>query len=133
VIIRVDPDSTVAPYEQIREQIATMVSTGGLPEGLRLPPIRQLAADLVLADGTVARAYRELERDRWIVSRGRHGTFVDGARNPGSSRDRDRQLRKAAKAFAVRAAQLRVDRAAALRMVREALRSTGRLETQVET
>lgn len=131
MIIRVDPDSTVAPYEQIREQIATMVSTGVLSEGLRLPPIRQLAADLALADGTVARAYRELERAGWIVSRGRHGTFVDGARSRGSSRERYRQLREAAKAFAVRAAQLRVDRESALRMVRDTLRSTGRPETPV--
>jgi DNA-binding transcriptional regulator YhcF (GntR family) len=121
VIIRVDPESTVASYEQIREQIATMVSTGVLPEGMRLPPIRQLASDLALADGTVARAYRELERDRWIVTRGRHGTFVDGAGSRGSSRERKRQLREAAGAFAVRVAQLGVDREAALKMVRETL------------
>jgi GntR family transcriptional regulator len=74
VILRVDPGSAVPPYEQIRTQVATMAATGVLPVGTRLPPIRQLARDLGLAGGTVARAYRELEAAGVIVTRGRHGS-----------------------------------------------------------
>ncbi|MEV6333049.1 GntR family transcriptional regulator [Streptomyces sp. NPDC051909] len=40
---------------------AILISAGRLPEGERLPRIRQLASDLGLAAGTVASAYRELE------------------------------------------------------------------------
>jgi DNA-binding transcriptional regulator YhcF (GntR family) len=76
MILRVDTASAVPPYEQIRGQIATMIGTGVLPVGRRLPTIRQLAADLGLAGGTIARAYRELEQAGLIRSRGRHGTFV---------------------------------------------------------
>lgn len=54
--------SPVPPYEQLREQIAGLIATGLLQAGQRLPPVRQLAADLGLAGGTVARAYRELEQ-----------------------------------------------------------------------
>ena len=43
---------------------------------LSLPTVRRLAGDLGLAPGTVARAYRELESDGVIVTRGRHGTFA---------------------------------------------------------
>ena len=64
------------PYEQVRTQVATMAATGVLPVGSRLPTIRQLAKDLGTASGTVARAYRELESDGVITTRGRHGSFV---------------------------------------------------------
>ena len=76
MILRIEPDSHVPPYEQIRFQIATMAASGVLREGTRLPSIRQLAADLQLAGGTVARAFRELEQQRVVQTRGRHGTFV---------------------------------------------------------
>jgi DNA-binding transcriptional regulator YhcF (GntR family) len=76
VIVEVDPDSAVPPYEQIRLQLATMIGVGVLPSGAQLPPIRQLAADLGLAANTVARAYRELEHEELVVSRVRHGTTV---------------------------------------------------------
>jgi len=76
VIVEVDTDSAVPAYEQIRAQVTTMIATGVLPPGHRLPPIRQLAADLGLAVNTVARAYRELELAGAVVSRVRHGTVV---------------------------------------------------------
>jgi GntR family transcriptional regulator len=58
MMLRVDPSSPIPPYEQIRSQIATMIAIGTLPRGHRLPTIRQLAADLGLAGGTVGRAFR---------------------------------------------------------------------------
>jgi DNA-binding transcriptional regulator YhcF (GntR family) len=78
VILEIDARSAMPPYEQIREQITTLVRGGVLAEGVRLPPIRQLANDLGLAGGTVARAYRELESDGVVTTRGRHGTVVAG-------------------------------------------------------
>ena len=41
-----------------------------------LPTVRALAADLGLAANTVAKAYRALETDGVIETRGRAGTFV---------------------------------------------------------
>ncbi|MGW7257062.1 hypothetical protein [Streptomyces sp. NPDC054834] len=54
--VRVDTTSPVPPYEQIRAQLAALISTRRLPEGGRLPTVRQLAAGRSLAAGTVARA-----------------------------------------------------------------------------
>jgi GntR family transcriptional regulator len=76
VILDVDLGSAVPPYEQIRAQVTALARVGALPAGLRLPSIRQLAADLGVASGTVARAYRELENDHVVVARGRHGTTI---------------------------------------------------------
>ena len=68
MILEVDPRSAVPPYEQLRQQVTALVRAEVLTTGTRLPAIRQLANDLGLAGGTVARAYRELESDG-IVSR----------------------------------------------------------------
>ncbi|MDO5502843.1 MAG: GntR family transcriptional regulator [Actinomycetia bacterium] len=76
MIIDVDTASAVPAYEQVRSQLAEMISTGALAPGFRLAPIRQLAKDLALAPGTVARVYRELEQDGLVISRVRHGTVV---------------------------------------------------------
>ena len=76
MILHVDSRSPVPPYEQLRQQVAALVAGGALLPGARLPAIRQLANDLGLAGGTVARAYRELESDGVVTTNGRHGTVV---------------------------------------------------------
>lgn len=120
MILQLDPDSSLPPYEQVRAQITTMVATGVLAAGTRLPTIRQLARDLGVATATVARAYRELERDGIIQSRGRHGTFILDAPTRATTSERERRLAAAAQQFAVQARQLGVDPEQALRQARTA-------------
>jgi DNA-binding transcriptional regulator YhcF (GntR family) len=98
-----------------------MVTIGALPAGHRLPTIRQLAADLGLAGGTVARAYRELEQGGFIVTRGRSGTSV-AARPTATRQDRELAVIEAAAAFAAQAAQAGVDPRRALDRALQALR-----------
>ena len=43
MIVRIDPDSHVPPYEQLCSQISMMAASGVLQRGSRLPAIRQLA------------------------------------------------------------------------------------------
>jgi DNA-binding transcriptional regulator YhcF (GntR family) len=93
MIVSIDPESTLPPYEQLRVQIAGLIGGGSLQPGARLPAVRQLAADLGLAPGTVARAYRELEDDGWIEGRGRHGTVVRPNRPVKPAEQRERRLR----------------------------------------
>lgn len=76
--IVVDPDSGIAPWRQLHDQIRWLVGTGRLRVGAQLPTIRQLARDLGLAPGTVARAYRELESARVLRTARRNGTEVAG-------------------------------------------------------
>ena len=76
--ISVDLGSATPPYEQIRAQVASLVALGALAPGTRLPTVRSLAADLGIAAGTVARAYRELEQAGLIETRRRNGTVVAG-------------------------------------------------------
>ena len=78
MILEIDPRSAMPPYEQLRQQVTALVLGGALATGDRLPAIRQLANDLGLAGGTVARAYRELESDGVVTTHGRHGTVIAG-------------------------------------------------------
>lgn len=74
--VSVDLRSATPPYEQIRSQISSLIATGDLAIGSRLPTVRSLAADLGIAAGTVSRAYKELEAAGLIESRRRNGTVV---------------------------------------------------------
>jgi len=98
--IEVDPASPVPPFEQIRAQIVELAAGSALPVGTKLPTIRQLAADLGLAPGTVGRAYRELEAAGVVVSRVRHGTVIAPTRPTPRSEVRAR-VADAARAYAV--------------------------------
>jgi DNA-binding transcriptional regulator YhcF (GntR family) len=61
---------------QLKASIRRHVDAGALEAGARLPSVRTLAADLGVVPNTVARAYRELEAEGYLVGRGRAGTFV---------------------------------------------------------
>ncbi len=114
--LTVDRASEVPPYEQIRTGIEALIATGELGPGERLPTVRGLAEQFGLAPNTVARAYRELEADGVVETRGRHGTRVaargDAARQAAIA---------AARAYAERVAELGLDRDEALDLVTRAL------------
>jgi DNA-binding transcriptional regulator YhcF (GntR family) len=109
MILEIDASGPVPPYEQIRAQISDLAASGALAAGTRLPTIRQLAGDLGLAPGTVARAYRELETQGFVVSRVRHGTTV-APQPKRTAKQTDDRLAEAARAFAVVVRALSVSR-----------------------
>lgn len=116
--LRIDPRSTVAPFEQLRTGVMAAIGDGSLAAGERLPTVRALAAELDVAPGTVARAYRELEAAGIIETRGRLGTFVSLDADP-----RRRQAQSAAADFAARIRMLGLGDREALEIVTDALRS----------
>jgi DNA-binding transcriptional regulator YhcF (GntR family) len=116
--IVIDTDSATAPYEQLRAQISTQARAGRLPVGYKLPTVRGLAEELGLAANTVAKAYRALESDGVIETRGRNGTFVAAAGDAA-----ERQAAAAAAAYAEQAHRLGLTRADALSAVQDALRA----------
>lgn len=103
--LRVDTTDPTPPYEQLRRQFVELIGSGVLGLGDRLPPLRQLAADLGLAVGTVARTYRELETAGLVASRRGGGTRVLASARPSTAAQRERDLREHAAAF-VRQARL---------------------------
>ena len=74
--ISIDIDDPLPQFEQLIEQVKAAVTAGVLKPGTPLPSIRQLANDLDLNNKTVAKAYKLLERDEIIETKGYRGTFV---------------------------------------------------------
>ncbi|MFI1830519.1 GntR family transcriptional regulator [Streptomyces sp. NPDC020412] len=116
--IEIDAASGVAPFEQLRGQIVELARSGALPVGYRLPTVRGFAQELGLAANTVAKAYRALEADGVVETRGRNGTFVAPAGDAAA-----RELAHAAAVFAERAERLGVSAPAARAAVEDALRA----------
>ncbi len=75
-VLTVDPRSGVPIYLQIIEQIKRSVALGVLQTGEQLPTVKQLAIDLTINPNTVARAYRELEREQVIETSPGRGSFI---------------------------------------------------------
>ncbi|MBW8735830.1 GntR family transcriptional regulator [Streptomyces turgidiscabies] len=116
--LKIRIDDSAPPYEQVRAQISEQARAGTLPVGYRLPTVRGLADSLGLAANTVAKAYRALESDGVIETRGRNGTVVAAA---GSAAERGAAV--AAQEYAERVRRLGLGSEAALDAVREALRA----------
>lgn len=121
MIITIDTTNPTPPYEQLRAQVEGLAARGALPVGSRLPTVRALARDLGLAPGTVARAYRELEREGRVETRGRHGTFV-AATSELTSKAREQELAQAAQEFVQRVQALAIPRSRAVSAIEAALR-----------
>jgi DNA-binding transcriptional regulator YhcF (GntR family) len=119
--LNIDPLVATPPFEQVRLQILDAVRSGRLEPGTRLPTVRGLADDVGLATNTVARAYRELERDGVIETRGRSGSYIAATGDTAS-----RHAQMAATAFAVRIHELGVGPDEALALVTEALKQHAR-------
>ena len=109
VDLHIDAAGSEPPYEQIRAQIATLVASGRLAPGTRLPSVRALAGELGVAANTVARAYRELEHAGVVTTRGRNGTVVND-----DAGDSAAKAAASAYADAMRALGVRQDEALAL-------------------
>ena len=74
--IVINTSDSLPVFAQIIKQIKKAVLSGELSPESALPSIRQLANDLELNHNTVAKAYRLLERDSVIQTKGYRGTFI---------------------------------------------------------
>lgn len=90
--LALDPHSSTPMYAQIVEQIEGLVKRGRLHPGDRLPPERELARRLVVARGTVKKAYETLERRGLLEGTQGRGTFVASARPDAALDRRERAL-----------------------------------------
>jgi DNA-binding transcriptional regulator YhcF (GntR family) len=116
VTVTVDALSRTPASEQLRAQLLHAVQRGDLVAGTQLPAVRRLADDLHLAPNTVAKVYRELERDEVVVTRGRNGTSIAP-----TGVGPERQAQVAALVYAARVRELGIPSERALEIATEAL------------
>ena len=63
-------------YSQVAHQVRRLIASGDLIPGTTLPSVRRLAGDLGVNLNTIARAYRMLEEEGFLIIRGRSGARV---------------------------------------------------------
>lgn len=72
MFITIDERDRRPLYQQVADEIKSLIAAGELSEGSSLPPVRQVAADLGVNLNTVAFAYRRLQQEGLI--RIKHGS-----------------------------------------------------------
>jgi DNA-binding transcriptional regulator YhcF (GntR family) len=87
-------------YQQVADEIGTLITMGELRAGASLPPVRQLAADLGVNMNTIATAYRLLQEAGLVTIRHGSGAVVAAPRqtkavNRPSTEDLRRGIRAA--------------------------------------
>ncbi|PIE53606.1 GntR family transcriptional regulator [Candidatus Fermentibacteria bacterium] len=75
-MLRISSESALPVYQQLKRQIRRGIASGEYPRGHRLPSIRELAAELTVNPNTIAKVYRQLEADGFLVSKQGSGFFV---------------------------------------------------------
>lgn len=71
-----DQRSGLPMYLQLVQQVKEGLRLGLLDVGDQLPTVREVVAELAINPNTVAKAYRELEREGLVDARPGRGTFV---------------------------------------------------------
>jgi GntR family transcriptional regulator len=74
--ITIDRGQEEPVYAQVAHQIRRLIASGALLPESSLPSVRRLAGDLGVNLNTIARAYRLLEEEGFLVIRGRSGAKV---------------------------------------------------------
>lgn len=72
----IDATSERPVYEQVKDGIRYLITSGKLPRGKRLPPVRQLSSALGVGYVTVARSIRDLVMEGVLEARTGRGTLV---------------------------------------------------------
>lgn len=72
----INGSSMVPIYEQIMDQIKTLIRNGKLIENDALPSVRSLSKDLKISALTVKKAYDHLEQEGFTVTIHGKGTYV---------------------------------------------------------
>lgn len=82
MILKLNFESEIPIYIQLRNQIVIAIAHGDLCQGDKLPTIRQLAEDLGINNMTVNKSYAMLKQEGFISIDRRHGAKVNPILTP---------------------------------------------------
>ena len=88
-MIRLDYRDARPIYEQVRDGLRSMMVTGVLAAGDKLPSVRSLATELAINPNTIQRAYTQLEAEGYVYTVSGRGTFVSEGQEQNRQRRRE--------------------------------------------
>jgi GntR family transcriptional regulator len=110
-ISRENPDPM---HKQVTDQVRDAIAAGALSPGMSLPSIREMARDLAVSPITIKRAYGDLEREGYLITRAGLGSFVAGidrnrlrAERVGAIGEEIARIVKSAETFGITTAEIR--------------------------
>lgn len=124
---RIDPTKSDPIYAQLMGEIKYFVATGMAAAGEALPSVREMAVKLRINPNTVARAYRELEREGVVVTMRGKGVFISDAPRVADKKQALAEIKRALDSILVEAFHMGVSS----KQVRELL--NGRIEDMNKT
>jgi GntR family transcriptional regulator len=80
MFLTLDAEDKRAIYQQVVDGVKSLIARGNLREGMPLPSVRQVAADLGVNLNTVAIAYRQLQDEGFVTVRHGAGAVVSSRR-----------------------------------------------------
>ncbi|PTM57814.1 GntR family transcriptional regulator [Desmospora activa] len=118
----VDPRQETPLYQQLIHNVKTAVAKGILTEGDRLPSVRDLAGMIRVNPNTIAKSYRELEREGIIETLRGRGTFIAAQSVRGSREDKKAMLKEKLEPILVEAHYLDMDEEEFVSFIEEIIR-----------
>lgn len=76
MLLKINFESEMPIYEQLRRQIVIGIANGELEPGEELPSVRQLGGDIGINLHTVNKAYNILKTEGYLIIDRRKGTMV---------------------------------------------------------
>jgi len=117
--LTIDTQSRKPIYEQLADGLKALIARGELREGVTLPPVRQLAADLGVNLNTVAVAYRQLQTEGLITVRHGSGAVVSSRT---TSEQSEEEMRKPLRSVLTQLVLSGLPKSRILRIVMDELR-----------
>jgi GntR family transcriptional regulator len=81
-------------YRQVMEQIKQAIADGSLAPGTRLLSIREMSQELKVSTITIKRAYSDLEKEGYLLTRMGLGSFVAGINRDELRAEKITEIRK---------------------------------------
>lgn len=76
MLLKIEFESEIPIYEQLKRQIIIGIATGELEKGEKLPSVRQLGGDIGINLHTVNKAYNILKNEGYLTIDRRQGAII---------------------------------------------------------
>ncbi len=76
MLLKLEPESEIPIYMQLRQQVINGIAQGALKPGDMLPSVRQMAVDLGINLHTVNKAYTLLQNEGFVKIYDRKGVMI---------------------------------------------------------
>ncbi|SDK06440.1 GntR family transcriptional regulator [Natronincola ferrireducens] len=77
MLLKIEFESEIPIYQQIKNQIIQGIALGSLLPGEDLPSVRQLAVDIGINFHTVNKVYNQLKQEGWVVIHRKSGVMIN--------------------------------------------------------